>query len=230
MEPVLAYVAVAVCSYLIGSFSTSYIIGKIKKVDLKKTATKNLGASNTAVVLGWKWGIVVGAADIFKGCLAVILTRLLAPDYPAICYVAGACAVFGHIFPFYLKFNGGKGFATYIGVILGLDWKMALILAFFIITLALVTNYIVTGTMITVVTFPVYTFFMTGEWYSALIMALASAVIIYKHRINLRRIKDGTESKVRTMFQKNHKEVAKAEIEKVNRMEQEEKESLKEAE
>ena len=224
MEKVLAYVVVALCSYLIGSFSTSYIIGKIKKVDLKKTATKNLGASNTAVVLGWKWGILVGAVDIFKGCLAVVLTRLLAPDYPAICYVAAACAVFGHIFPFYLKFSGGKGFATYIGVILGLDWKMAFILAFFIIVLSFITNYIVTGTMITVVTFPVYTFFMTMEWYSALIIALASAVIIYKHRINLRRIKEGTESKVRTMFRKDHKETAKAAIEKVNQMEQERKE------
>ena len=92
------YIIAALVAYLIGSFSSSYVISRIKKVDLKKTATQNLGASNTTVVLGWRYGVLVGAADIAKGALAVLLTRFALPAIagisldvlPGIAYLAAA--------------------------------------------------------------------------------------------------------------------------------------------
>ena len=210
------YIIAALLAYLIGSFSSSYVISRIKKVDLKKTATQNLGASNTTVVLGWRYGVLVGAADIAKGALAVLLVRFAFPavtgvplaELPGIAYLAAACAVLGHIFPFYLKFRGGKGFATYIGVIAGLHFPVAVVLAVAIISLALITNYIVVGTFTTVVCFPIFVFVYKGEWYSALFMAAASIVVIVKHWENIVRIKNGTEGKVRKLFGKGHRERA----------------------
>ena len=125
----IPYLVVALVAYLMGSFSTSYVVSRIKKVDLKKTATRNLGASNTTVVLGWKFGLLVGVVDISKGIGAVLLTRFFAPDLPAIAYVAATCVTLGHIFPFYLKFRGGKGFATFIGSVAGLCFPFAVVLA-----------------------------------------------------------------------------------------------------
>ena len=211
------YIAAAVVAYFIGSFSPSFIIGKIKKVDLKKTATQNLGASNTTVVLGWRYGVLVGALDIAKGALAVLLTRFALPaithvpltDLPGIAYLAAAFAVLGHIFPFYLKFRGGKGFATYIGIIAGMHFPVAVLFALVIISLSLITNYIVVGTFTTVVGYPIFILVYTGEWYSALFLAVASIVVIIKHWENIVRIKNGTEGKVRRLFGKGHRERAK---------------------
>lgn len=211
------YLIAAAVAYLIGSFSPSYLIGRIKKVDLKKTATQNLGASNTTVVLGWRFGVLVGALDIAKGAAAVLLTRFALPaithvalsDLPGIAYLAAALAVLGHIFPFYLKFRGGKGFATYIGIIAGMHFPVAVLFAVAIISLSLITNYIVVGTFTTVIGYPLFILVYTGEWYSAAFLAIASIVVIVKHWENIVRIKNGTEGKVRKLFGKGHRERAK---------------------
>lgn len=218
MEQIIPYLVVAICAYLMGSFSTSYVVSRIKKVDLKKTATRNLGASNTTVVLGWKFGLLVGVVDIAKGIGAVLLTRFFAPDLPAIEYVAATFVVLGHIFPFYLKFRGGKGFATYIGAVAGLCFPIAVVLAVVIISLALITNYLVTGTFITVLSAPLFFYFTFGEWRGALILVLASAVIIFKHRENIVHIKDGTEGKVRNLFGKGHRKKTEEAIKELDKL------------
>lgn len=225
MANALVYIIVAVCAYAIGSISPSYIIGRIKGVDVKKSGSKNLGASNATMVLGWRFGVLIGALDIAKGVVAVLLTRFLAPDLPSIAYLAAACAVLGHIFPFYLKFKGGKGFATYIGIVAGLHFPVAVVLAVIIIVVSLITDYIVVGTLTTVVTFPVFVYFYTGNPVSALIVGLASIVIIIKHWPNILRIKNGTEGKVRILFGKGHRERASKQAEDLKSLdEKEEKE------
>lgn len=230
MEYVVPYIVVALCAYLMGSFSTSYVIGRIKKVDLKKTATRNLGASNATVVLGWKFGLLVAVVDIAKGIGAVLLTRFFAPDLPAIAYVAGTCVTLGHIFPFYLKFRGGKGFATFIGAVAGLCFPFAVVLAVCIISLALITNYIVVGTFITVLAAPLFFYFMYGEWRGALVLSIASAVIIWKHRENIVHIKDGTEGKVRNLFGKGHRKKTEEAIKELDKLREAEEAAKKFAE
>ena len=226
MEKVLPYLIVAICAYAIGSLSPSYFIGRAKGIDIKKTGSKNLGASNATMVLGWRFGVLIGALDIAKGAAAVLLTRFLAPELPSIAYLAATCAVLGHIFPFYLKFKGGKGFATYIGVIAGLHFPIAVVLAVIIIAVALITNYIVVGTFTTVIAFPVFVYFHTGSLPSALVMTVASIVIIVKHRKNIVRIKDGTEGKVRVLFGKGHREKASKQVEELNALDNKKEEQV----
>lgn len=190
--------------YLLGSLSPSYLIARLKHVDLRSGGSGNLGASNTMLMLGWYAGVLVALFDIGKAVLAVWLANLLFPSMALAGTLAGVAAVLGHIFPFYLRFHGGKGFASYFGVVLGLNWKFALALAVAVLILTLVTDYIVVGTMTTVVSFPLYYVFL-HSFVAAGILCVASLVIIYKHRANLVRIYQGTEIGLRSANRGDHR-------------------------
>ena len=110
----------------------------------------------------------------------------------------------GHIFPFYLHFRGGKGFASYLGMALALDWKFALAIGLVIIIVVLITDYIVAGTMATVVSFPIYNA-IRQQYVTALLLAAATLLIIWKHRENLVRICKGTEIGVRSAGKGNYR-------------------------
>ena len=199
------YILVIIFAYFLGSSSMSYYLSLWKGVNIREKGSKNLGASNTMILMGWKAGIVVGIHDIGKAALAVILARLLFPDSAYIGAVAGVAAVLGHIFPFYLKFQGGKGFASFIGMALALHWKSALILMLLVAIITLVTDYIVIGTMTTIISFPVYMGFSSHNYILSMIICIATAVIIYKHRENLVRICKGTEIGLRSANRGDHR-------------------------
>ena len=133
--------------------------------------------------------------DIGKAFLAVWLMKTLFPDVAYIGAIAGIASVLGHIFPFYLKFDGGKGFASYVGMTLGLNWKLALLIILLVIVVTLVTDYIVVGTLTTIVVVPAYLGYAARSWILAAILLIGTAVILYKHRENLVRIQNGTEMK-----------------------------------
>ena len=122
----MKYFPVILIGYLLGCSSMAYYIGRWKKQDVRKAGSGNLGASNTTAMLGWGAGVVVGAHDIAKAALAVFLTQLLLPELPFVGAAAGVACVMGHIFPFYLKFKGGKGTASFVGLTLALNLKLAL--------------------------------------------------------------------------------------------------------
>lgn len=119
------------------------------------------------------------------------------PELPNIGAVAGVASVLGHIFPFYLKFKGGKGFASYVGMTLALNWKFALIIMAAVLIVTLVTDYIVVGTTMTILSAPVYLGYAGRDLILALILFAATAVILYKHRMNYVRIWNGTEMGLR---------------------------------
>lgn len=202
MKIYLIYVISIVIAYLVGSISTSLIISKIKKQDLRAGGSKNLGASNTTLLMGWKYGLIVGVCDILKGTLVVLLSKWLFADYAYLPFCVATAAVLGHIFPFYLKGKGGKGFATYVGIILGLDWRFFLIIGVSIILITLITDYIALGTFTTVITFPVWLFFMSNIPWAFLIPVIASLVIIVKHFENIKRIIKKEELGLRASFKK----------------------------
>ncbi len=202
MKIYLIYIASMLVAYLIGSISTSLIISKMKKQDLRAGGSKNLGASNTTLLMGWKYGLIVGVCDILKGTLAVLFAKWLFADYAYLPFCVATAAVLGHIFPFYLKGKGGKGFATYVGIILGLDWRFFLIIGVSIILITLITDYIALGTFTTVVTFPVWLFFMSSIPWAFLIPTIASLVIIVKHFENIKRIIKKEELGLRASFKK----------------------------
>ena len=189
----MKYIFVILISYLLGSSSMSYYLSKWKKVDIQSHGSKNLGASNAMILMGWKAGILVALHDIAKAALAVIIARILFPDTLYIDALAGVAAVFGHIFPFYLRFKGGKGFASYIGMTLALNWKFALILILVVALITLITDYIVIGTFTTIASVPVFMGIFNHSYLLPLILLVASAVIFYKHRENIVKLKNGTE-------------------------------------
>lgn len=189
----MAYLKVILLAYLIGSSSMSFYLSKLNHVDLTKKGSKNLGASNTMILMGWKAGILVALHDILKAVLAIYLASQIAGDLPYIRAIAGVACVYGHIFPFYLKFKGGKGFASFIGMTLALNWKFALALIVIIIIVTLITDYIVSGTLTSITITPIFFGIYNHNIYLALIILLASLVILYKHRENIPRIINGTE-------------------------------------
>lgn len=201
----MKYVLVIICAYLLGSSSMSYYIAKLKGVDIQQKGSKNLGASNAMMVFGWKYGILVGIHDIAKSAIAVILAVSLFPELPHIGAVAGVASVLGHIFPFYLKFKGGKGFASYLGMTFALNWKLALVICLIIVLATLITDYIVVGTTLTITIVPISLGIIAQNIFPPLILLIATIVIIYKHRMNYVRIVKGTEIGLRSANRGDHR-------------------------
>ena len=200
----MGYAVAAVLGYLLGCVNPAYIISRRRNADLTSAGSRNLGASNTALLLGWRLGIGVAILDASKAALAVILAKLLFPEPEAIGYVAGVACVMGHIFPFWLGFRGGKGLASFVGMTLLLDWKLGVALLLLGAVITIVTDYIVLGTLTYIFTVPVYTFFTRG-WLCALIIAAATAVIFWRHRENYVRILRGTEYGLRSALRKENR-------------------------
>lgn len=196
------YFIIILCAYIVGCSSMSYYLGKFNNVDMKQKGSKNLGASNTVILMGWKAGIAVGIHDVGKAMLAVLIARYFFPNLEYAGEVAGVACVLGHIYPFYLNFDGGKGFASYVGMTLALNWKLGLVLILIIIAITLITDYIVCGTMTTMILVPIYQGYINHNVILAGILCIASIVIIYKHRDNLVRIWNGTEFKFRNAGRK----------------------------
>jgi glycerol-3-phosphate acyltransferase PlsY len=200
---------VALISYLLGSFPAGYLAGRIAGIDIRKLGSGNIGATNVLRVLGKQFGYPVFLIDFAKGFAAVLLAMFVArrssgeAAYVELCaVVGGVCAVLGHSFPVWLRFKGGKGVATSIGVLFGLSPVAALIVcAVWIITFEL-SRYVSLASIIAVLALPVTVvarrFF--GEpttpvlFYFSLFLA---AVVILRHRSNLARLFRGTEPRFR---------------------------------
>ncbi|MBQ8039027.1 MAG: glycerol-3-phosphate 1-O-acyltransferase PlsY [Lachnospiraceae bacterium] len=195
LQTITPFAVAILIGYLLGCFNLAFIISKVKKVDLQNTGSKNLGASNTFITVGKGLGVLVGACDIFKCTLVVILAKLLFPEIDYLPYIAGIACVMGHMFPFYLKFKGGKGFASFVGLILGIHWKYFIVIGICIILITLITKYIVLATMATVISYPIYLIFDTENWLIVTMVAIVSCIIIIKHYKNLIRIAKGEEFK-----------------------------------
>lgn len=204
------WIVIALISgYIIGCMHGSLVAQLLTGINIKNEGVKNSGASNAAIVLGWKYGALVAFLDIFKGAAAVAVFRwmLNASALPAetvwsLLFIIGAGIVLGHNFPFYMKFNGGKGTAAVIGVMLALDWKLGLAGLLLLAAVALATNYLVFGVLI------LYAMFFVIAWWPAegsgplLIAAVLFAMALWKHTENILRIKNGTENKVSSLFRK----------------------------
>lgn len=193
----MEYLIVIAMGYLIGSSNLAFYISKWKHVDFRNAGSGNLGASNTTMLLGWKSGVLVGLHDIGKSAAAVLLAVYLFPQMEYAGVAAGVASVLGHIFPFYLRFHGGKGFASYLGMTLALNWKLALIVLALVLVVTWITDYIVAGTVTTIVVVPVSLGILSHSLILALILMIATTVIAVKHRENFVRMYRGTEFRVR---------------------------------
>jgi glycerol-3-phosphate acyltransferase PlsY len=201
----MGYFLVILLGYLMGCSSMAFYLGKLTKKDVGKNGSGNLGASNTVILLGWKAGVLVGVHDIVKAILSVLLAQWIFPDLDYAGAVAGVACILGHIFPFYLGFKGGKGLASYIGMTIALDIRVAVAVVLVLVIATLVTDFIVAGTMTTILIVPVAEAVLTGSVILALLLCLPTAVMVFKHQDNFRRILAGTEVGLRSAAKGEHR-------------------------
>ncbi len=190
----LLYLPVVLISYAIGSTNMAWYLARRKGFDIRAKGSGNMGASNAMITMGWKEGVITALYDIAKAALCVLAAKwLLADTLPYVGAIAGVSAVLGHIFPFHLHFRGGKGLASFLGMTLGLNWMLFLGACLLILAVTLITDYIVYGTIATAVGVPIALGLMNGRPLPAAILLIATAVMIWKHRDNYRRLREGTE-------------------------------------
>ena len=188
--------------YLLGSLSPSAFISKIKHKNLKEHGTGNLGASNALLVFGKMYGVVVMLFDIAKAITAVKLATHLFPSISFAGILAGNAAVFGHVFPFYLKFKGGKGLAPFGGLVLASDPTLFCVLLIICGSLMLIANYSAAMPISASILFPVLYGLKKWSLISAVAVLPASILIAIKHFSNLGKGKRGEDIKIR-QFIKN---------------------------
>ena len=157
------YIFLILIGYLLGCSNMAWYLSHLNKADIQSLGTGNLGASNVTMLLGLKAGVLTAVHDVAKATLAVFLAGWLIPSVEYGKELAGVACVMGHIFPFWLKFRGGKGFASYVGMTLALNWKLAIGVILAVILVTLITDYIVCGTLTTIFSVPAF-LLITGSW------------------------------------------------------------------
>ena len=193
----MQYILVIILGYLLGCSNMATYIAFFKKVDLSAGGSGNPGASNAVILMGWRAGVLTAVHDIVKAALAVLLANVLFPDLPLIGATAGVACVLGHIYPFWMKFKGGKGFASYLGMTIALNWKFALLILLLVGLVTLITDYIVAATTTTIAIVPIGIGLLTHSILIPLILLVASLVIAWKHKDNYVRMYNGTEIRFR---------------------------------
>lgn len=191
---ILKILSVFILGYLLGSLNSSLLVGKAYGIDVRNHGSGNAGATNTLRTLGKKAAVFVILGDALKGVLACTIGSLIL-GYDGL-MVAGIGSIVGHNWPLYFKFKGGKGVLTSFAVALMIDWKVALVLFAIFVILVAIFRYISLGSIISASIFPIAAYIHKGE--DKLYIAIAvifAALIVLRHRSNIKRIVQGTESK-----------------------------------
>ena len=191
---IVALLIVIVVSYLIGSIPTGLLLGKMYGIDVRNEGSGNIGATNLYRTVGRKVGIITLLGDCLKGLLPVILVKCssLPPEFAAWVGLAAFC---GHVFSVFLKFKGGKGVATALGVFLALaPVAVALVIALFA-CLMFLWRYVSLGSIAAAAAMPLAVYFLGGSSTVTAVTTVIAAVVIIRHIENIKRLLAGTESK-----------------------------------
>lgn len=179
--------------YAVGCISPAAFVSKKKNVNLKEEGTKNLGATNTALVMGRKAGYFVLFFDILKSFFSYKLAKIIFPHLAVAGLVAGIGVILGHCFPATMQFQGGKGLAAFGGLVLAHDPLIFLILLTLGIAAAFAFNYGVYLAITAAALFPAACWFAHGNPAEAVMCAIAGFLIIVMHLTNLRRAITGED-------------------------------------
>ncbi|PLW77313.1 glycerol-3-phosphate 1-O-acyltransferase PlsY [Cohaesibacter celericrescens] len=179
--------------YLLGSTPFGLILTKLGGLgDVRSIGSGNIGATNVLRTGNKKLAALTLLGDMLKGTFAVLIAAEWGNETANL---AGVGAFLGHLFPFWLKFKGGKGVATYIGVLAGLFWPAALLFGFIWLAAAYITRYSSLSALIASALMP-FALFGFSEWQLAELFAVLSAILWVKHRANINRLLNGTESRI----------------------------------
>lgn len=204
----------SLAAYAIGSLPTAIWFGQaFHGIDVRNYGSGNAGATNTFRVLGTKPGIVVLFIDAFKGWTATVLAFILIHNtnihekyIPVYAMLFGCMAVIGHIFPVFANFRGGKGVATSLGMILGVNSELALICLAIFLVVFLTTNYVSLGSITAAFAYPVLMLshrFLPEQHFMVLFGFSLFAVVVLTHQKNIIRLLHGEENKIRIFKRKS---------------------------
>jgi glycerol-3-phosphate acyltransferase PlsY len=192
---ILSFVAVALIAYLLGSFNFALIISKLKfRDDIRKYGSGNAGMTNMLRTYGKKAASFTFLGDAVKAALAIAVGGLINGVIGA--YTAGFFCILGHMFPVFYKFKGGKGVVTSAVMILMLDWRVFLILAAIFFSIVLSTKYMSLGSIMGILIYPLILYNFNGPGVSILIALAVSALVVFMHRENIKRLLEHRENKI----------------------------------
>lgn len=192
-------VGLVVLAYFMGSIPFGYLIGKRRGVDMRKLGSGNIGATNVARNLGKRTGILVLILDVLKAAAPTLLARILVErNELAVEYLAAVAlaAIVGHCYPVWLKFRGGKGVATSLGVFLVIDPAMAGIGIAIFVGLYAAFRMASVGSIAAAIAFPLLLWLAHRDPALVQLGIAGAAIIVFKHRSNLLRLFRGQENKV----------------------------------
>ena len=190
----MEYFTIGIISYLIGSIPFGFILTKtFLKKDIRGIGSGNIGATNVLRTGNKFIGYSTLSLDVLKAVLPVMYVKL---NHPELIYVASLCAFLGHVFPVWLKFNGGKGVATYVGILFALNIFLGFIFCISWLIIFLISKYSSLSSIIGSLSVPVYIFFY-DQIGNTLFFGIMFVLIFYTHRENIKRLKNKEESKTK---------------------------------
>lgn len=196
MNHYLDIILFAGMAYLIGSISTAIITCKIMAIeDPRKTGSNNPGATNVLRHGGKKAAIITLTGDMLKGLIPILIVIQLQTDTRIIALV-GLCALLGHVFPVYYGFKGGKGVATYYGVILGISWQVGLIALAIWLLMAALLKISSLSALVSIFSTPFILWYFSHSVELTAAIALMSLLVFWRHKTNITSLLQGSETKI----------------------------------
>ena len=188
------YLVFGIASYLMGSVPFGLILTKIfLKKDIREIGSGNIGATNALRSGNKLIGYSTLILDIAKAIIPVIYVKI---NYPDLIYISSLCAFLGHVFPIWLKFKGGKGVATYVGILFSINIILGLIFVISWAFIFLLFRYSSLSSIIGSLSVPIY-ILITGQINDAIFFAIMFILIFFTHRENIKRLKNKEESKTK---------------------------------
>ena len=186
------YLIIGITSYLMGSIPFGLILTKIfLNKDIRDIGSGNIGATNALRTGNKLIGYSTLILDIAKAIIPVIYVRV---NFPELIYIASLCAFLGHVFPLWLKFKGGKGVATYIGILFSINISLGIVFVASWTVIFLIFKYSSLSSIIGTLTIPIY-LIMTGETNNIVFFSIMFVLIFFTHKENIKRLKNKEESK-----------------------------------
>jgi glycerol-3-phosphate acyltransferase PlsY len=190
--PVWVVLAVLLGSFLIGSIPFGVLIGRaFFQTDIRQTGSGNIGAANAVRALGKVGGGAVLLLDLLKGTVPTLAAGRMSPDLTV---GAATAAILGHCFSPWLRMRGGKGVATMLGALIALSWQAALLSALAWLAIVRLTRYSSVASMVACALSIPSVWFLTGNARETTFSAAATLFIFWKHRENIRRLREGREN------------------------------------
>ncbi len=190
----MEYLTIGIISYLMGSIPFGFILTKtFLKKDIREIGSGNIGATNALRAGNKLIGYTTLILDIIKAVIPVIYVKL---NHPELIYIASLCAFLGHVFPVWLKFKGGKGVATYLGILFAINIFLGFIFCGSWLIIFLLTRYSSLSSLVGSLIIPVYIFFYE-QISSNFFFGIMFVLIFYTHRENIKRLKNKEESKTK---------------------------------